>query len=271
MPQYVIEKLYEVTGGDAFITSDVGQHQMFAAQYYKFDKPRRWINSGGLGTMGVGLPYGMGVLMANPGAQVPASPAKVRSRCVFRNCRLQAVWLADQDHQPEQRHAGHGPPVAGDVLFQVATRSPTWTSLPDFVKLAEAYGHVGMKIEKPEDVEPALRKAFTEHKDDLVFMDFIIDPKANVFPMVAAGKGLTEMILPKICKRKKQTMRHIISILIENESGALSRVAGLFSARGYNIESLTVAPTEDPSLSRMTIVTRAPTRCSSRSPSSSTS
>jgi acetolactate synthase-1/2/3 large subunit len=93
------------------------------------------------------------------------------------------------------RISRHGAPVAGDVLFGKRYSQSYVTSLPDFVKLAEAYGHVGMRIEKPEDVEPALRKAFTEHKDDLVFMDFITDPGANVFPMVAAGKGLTEMIL----------------------------------------------------------------------------
>jgi acetolactate synthase-1/2/3 large subunit len=157
MPQFVIEKLYEVTGGDAFITSDVGQHQMFAAQYYKFDKPRRWINSGGLGTMGVGLPYGMGVLMANPGAQVACVTGEGSIQMCIQELSTASSWLADQDHQPEQRHAGHGPSVAGDVLFQRYSESYV-TSLPDFVKLAEAYGHVGMKIEKPEDVEPALRK-----------------------------------------------------------------------------------------------------------------
>ena len=123
-------------------------------------------------------------------------------------------------------------------------------ALPDFVKLAEAYGHVGMKIEKPGDVEGALRRR-SRMKDRLVFMDFITDQTENVFPMVPGGKGLTEMIL---CGGAL-IMRHILSILVENEAGALSRVSGLFSARGYNIESLTVAPTEDPTLSRMTIVT----------------
>jgi acetolactate synthase-1/2/3 large subunit len=195
MPQFVIEKLYEVTGGDAFITSDVGQHQMFAAQYYKFDKPRRWINSGGSGHHGRRPAVRHGRSDGQSGGASRLRHGRGFDPDVYSGIvDVQAVWLADQDHQPEQRHAGHGPPVAGDVLFQRYSESYV-TSLPDFVKLAEAYGHVGMKIEKPEDVEPALRKAFTEHKNDLVFMDFIIDPVANVFPMVSAGKGLTEMIL----------------------------------------------------------------------------
>ncbi|WP_153131326.1 biosynthetic-type acetolactate synthase large subunit [Dechloromonas hortensis] len=195
MPQYVIEKLYEVTGGDAFVTSDVGQHQMFAAQYYKFDKPRRWINSGGLGTMGVGLPYGMGVLMANPEAQV----ACVTGEGSIQMC-IQELSTCKQYGLPIKiinlNNGMLGMVRQWQEMFYSKRYSQSYvTSLPDFVKLAESYGHVGMRIEKPEDVEPALRKAFTEHKNDLVFMDFIIDPGANVFPMVAAGKGLTEMIL----------------------------------------------------------------------------
>jgi acetolactate synthase-1/2/3 large subunit len=195
MPQAVVEKLWEVTKGDAFVTSDVGQHQMFAAQYYKFDKPRRWINSGGLGTMGVGLPYGMGVLMANPDAQV----ACVTGEGSIQMC-IQELSTCKQYGFPIKiinlNNGMLGMVRQWQEMFYSKRYSQSYvTSLPDFVKLAQAYGHVGMKIEKPEDVEPALRKAFTEHKDDLVFMDFIIDPAANVFPMVAAGKGLTEMIL----------------------------------------------------------------------------
>ena len=195
MPQYVMEKLYEVTGGNAFITSDVGQHQMFAAQYYHFDQPRRWINSGGLGTMGVGLPYGMGVLMAHPGATV----ACVTGEGSIQMC-IQELSTCKQYGLPIKiinlNNGMLGMVRQWQEMFYSKRYSESYvTSLPDFVKLAEAYGHVGMKIEKPEDVEPALRKAFTEHKDDLVFLDFIIDPAANVFPMIAAGKGLTEMIL----------------------------------------------------------------------------
>ena len=195
MPQYVIEKLYEVTGGDAFITSDVGQHQMWAAQYYKFDKPRRWINSGGLGTMGVGLPYAMGVRFANPKATVACVTGEASIQM-----NIQELSTAKQFRLPikiinlNNRYLGmvrqwqqmfHGNRYAESYV----------DALPDFVKLAESYGHVGMKIERPADVEPALREAFTKHKNDLVFMDFLTDQTANVYPMVAAGKGLSEMIL----------------------------------------------------------------------------
>lgn len=194
-PQFVVEKLYEVTGGDAFITSDVGQHQMFAAQYYKFDKPRRWINSGGLGTMGVGLPYAMGVLFANPDAQV----ACITGEGSIQMC-IQEMSTCKQFELPVKiinlNNGMLGMVRQWQEMFYSKRYSQSYvTSLPDFVKLAEAYGHVGMKIERPEDVVPALKKAFTEYKDRLVFMDFIIDPTANVFPMVAAGKGLSEMIL----------------------------------------------------------------------------
>ena len=195
MPQYVVEKLYEVTGGDAFVTSDVGQHQMWAAQYYKFDKPRRWINSGGLGTMGVGLPYAMGVRFANPKATVACVTGEGSIQM-----NIQELSTAKQFRLPikiinlNNRYLGmvrqwqqmfHGNRYAESYV----------DALPDFVKLAEAYGHVGMKIERPADVEPALREAFTKHKNDLVFMDFLTDQTANVYPMVAAGKGLSEMIL----------------------------------------------------------------------------
>ncbi|MDR3054787.1 MAG: biosynthetic-type acetolactate synthase large subunit [Zoogloeaceae bacterium] len=195
MPQFVVEKLYEITGGDAFITSDVGQHQMFASQFYKFDKPRRWINSGGLGTMGVGLPYAMGTSFANPGATV----ACVTGEGSIQMC-IQELSTCKQFELPIKiinlNNGMLGMVRQWQEMFYSKRYSQSYvTSLPDFVKLAEAYGHVGMKIEKPEDVEPALKRAFTEYKDRLVFMDFIIDPTANVFPMVATGKGLTEMIL----------------------------------------------------------------------------
>jgi acetolactate synthase I/II/III large subunit len=195
MPQYVVQQLYKVTGGDAFVTSDVGQHQMFAAQFYGFDKPRRWINSGGLGTMGVGLPYAMGVCLANPGAPV----ACVTGEASIQMC-IQEMSTAKQYRLPikiinlNNRYLGmvrqwqqmfHGNRYAESYV----------NALPDFVKLAEAYGHVGMQITRPQDVEGALREAFTTHKDELVFMDFITDQEANVFPMIQNGKGLSEMIL----------------------------------------------------------------------------
>jgi acetolactate synthase I/II/III large subunit len=193
-PQMVIEKLYEVTDGNAFITSDVGQHQMWAAQFYKFDKPRRWINSGGLGTMGFGLPAAMGVQFANPGSAV----ACVTGEASIQMC-IQELSTCKQYNLPikiinlNNRYMGmvrqwqeffHGNRYAESYM----------DALPDFVKLAESYGHVGMKIQQPSDVEGALREAFSL-KDRLVFMDFITDQTENVFPMVPGGKGLSEMIL----------------------------------------------------------------------------
>src|SRR5450432_3321564 len=193
-PQQVIEKLYEITKGDAFITSDVGQHQMWAAQYYKFDKPRRWINSGGLGTMGFGLPAAMGVQLANPGSTV----ACVTGESSIQMC-IQELSTCKQYHLPikivnlNNRYMGM---VRQWQEFFYGNRyaESYMDALPDFVKLAEAYGHVGMKIEKPGDVEGALKEALKQ-KERLVFMDFITDQAENVFPMIPGGKGLTEMIL----------------------------------------------------------------------------
>ncbi|GBG15657.1 acetolactate synthase I/II/III large subunit [Novimethylophilus kurashikiensis] len=194
-PQFVIEKLYEVTKGEAFVTSDVGQHQMWAAQYYKFDKPRRWINSGGLGTMGVGLPYAMGVQLAHPNAQVACITGEGSIQM-----NIQELSTCKQFHMPikiillNNRYLGM---VRQWQQFFYGNRysESYMDSLPDFVKLAESYGHVGMRIEKPEDVEGALREAFITHKERLVFLDFVTDQSENVFPMVPNGKGLSEMIL----------------------------------------------------------------------------
>ena len=193
-PQYVVEKLYEVTGGDAFITSDVGQHQMWAAQFYKFNKPRRWINSGGLGTMGVGLPYAMGAQLANPGATV----ACVTGEASFTMC-IQELSTCKQYRLPLKivllNNRYMGMVRQWQQFFHGNRYSESYMdALPDFVKLAESFGHVGVRIEKPGDVEPALREAFAR-KNDLVFMDFLTDQTENVYPMVPGGKGLSEMIL----------------------------------------------------------------------------
>ncbi len=194
-PQYVVEKLWEVTRGDAFVTSDVGQHQMFAAQFYRFDKPRRWINSGGLGTMGVGLPYAMGVLLANPDAQV----ACVTGEGSIQMC-IQELSTCKQYNLPvkivnlNNRYLGMVRQWQ-ELEYGKRYSESYMDALPDFVKLAEAYGHVGMRIDKPADVEPALRDAFGKYKDRLVFLDFITDQTENVWPMVQAGKGITEMLL----------------------------------------------------------------------------
>jgi len=193
-PQFVIEKLHEITGGDAFITTDVGQHQMWTAQYYKFEKPRRWITSGGLGTMGFGLPAAMGVQMVNRGATVACVTGEGSIQM-----NIQELSTCKQFHLPIKIVAlnnGYlGMVRQWQEFFHGNRYSETYmNALPDFVRLAEAYGHVGMRIEKPADVEPALREAFAR-KDDLVFMDFRTDPTENVYPMVPGGRGLSEIIL----------------------------------------------------------------------------
>ncbi len=193
-PQYVIEKLWEVTKGDAYVTSDVGQHQMWAAQYYKFDKPRRWINSGGLGTMGVGLPYAMGCQFADPTAQVACVTGEGSIQM-----NIQELSTCKQYHLPikvillNNRYLGMVRQWQ-EFFYENRYSESYMDSLPDFVKLAESYGHVGMRIEKPEDVEGALKEAF-DMKSRFVFMDFITDQKENVYPMIPNGKGLSEMIL----------------------------------------------------------------------------
>ncbi len=193
-PQYVVQKLWELTGGDAFITSDVGQHQMWAAQFYKFDKPRRWINSGGLGTMGVGLPYAMGIKKAFPEQDVFA----ITGEGSIQMC-IQELSTCKQYNTPvkivslNNRYLGMVRQWQ-ELTYNKRYSSSYMDSLPDFVKLAEAYGHVGMRIEKKSDVEGALKEAI-RLKDRTVFMDFQTDPEENVWPMVQAGKGITEMLL----------------------------------------------------------------------------
>ena len=193
-PQAVLQKLHEVTGGDAYVTSDVGQHQMWAAQFYPFDKPRRWINSGGLGTMGFGMPAALGVQLAWPDAQV----ACVTGEGSIIMC-IQELSTAKQYDLPikivnlNNRYLGM---VRQWQQFMYENRESHsyLDSLPDFAALAESFGHVGMTIDRPQDVEGALREAFAM-KDRLVFMDFITDPAENVYPMMMAGKGQTEMVL----------------------------------------------------------------------------
>ncbi|MFT5135787.1 MAG: acetolactate synthase-1/2/3 large subunit [Arenicella sp.] len=193
-PQFVVEKLHEVTGGEAYVTSDVGQHQMFAAQFYGFSDTHKWINSGGLGTMGFGLPAAMGVKFAYPNADV----ACVTGEGSIQMC-IQELATCKQYDLPikvinlNNRYLGM---VRQWQEFNYESRysNSYMDALPDFVKLAEAYGHVGMLIEKPADVEGALREAFAM-KDRLVFMDFITDRTENVYPMIEAGKGHNEMRL----------------------------------------------------------------------------
>ena len=193
-PQSVVEALYKVTEGNAYVTSDVGQHQMWAAQFYKFDQPRRWINSGGLGTMGFGLPSAMGVQLAHRDAQV----ACVTGEASIQMC-IQELSTCTQYQLPIKvvmlNNRSMGMVRQWQEFFHGNRHAESYMdALPDFVRLAESYGHVGMRIEKPADVEGAMREAFAM-KNRLVFMDFITDQTENVFPMVPGGKGLSEMIL----------------------------------------------------------------------------
>lgn len=197
-PQQVIESLHRVTNGDAFVTSDVGQHQMFAAQYYRFNKPRRWINSGGLGTMGFGLPAAMGVKLAYPDADV----ACVTGEGSIQMC-IQELSTCTQYGIPVKiinLNNGYLGMVKQWQDMQYSGRysqSVYEDSLPDFIKLAEAYGHVGIKVEKMEDLEDAMNEAFSL-KDRLVFMDIYVDRHEHVYPMHIAPDGsMRDMWLSK--------------------------------------------------------------------------
>ena len=199
-PQEVIEALYKVSKGDAYVTSDVGQHQMFAAQYYRFDKPRRWINSGGLGTMGFGLPAAMGVQLAFREALVCCVTGEGSIQMNIQelgtckqyglpvkiiNLNNQSLGMVKQwqDMQYGGRHA----------------HSRYQDSLPDFIALAEAYGHAGIKVEKREDLEAAMHEAFFgKYKDRCVFLDIYVDPNEHVYPMQIAPNGsMRDMWLSK--------------------------------------------------------------------------
>lgn len=193
-PQYVVEKAWELTDGNAFVCSDVGQHQMWAAQFYRFNKPRRWINSGGLGTMGFGLPAAMGVKMAHPDDDVLC----ITGEGSIQMC-IQELSTCRQYDTPVKIISLNNRYLGMVRQWQQIEYSKRYShsymdALPDFVKLAEAYGHVGMRIEKTSDVEPALKEAL-RLKDRTVFLDFQTDPTENVWPMVQAGKGITEMLL----------------------------------------------------------------------------
>ncbi|HHX2501813.1 biosynthetic-type acetolactate synthase large subunit [uncultured Neisseria sp.] len=194
-PQYVIQKLAEITNNSAIITSDVGQHQMFTAQYYPFERPRQWLNSGGLGTMGVGLPYAIGAKLAAPDQDVFCITGEGSiqmniqelSTCFQYRVPVNVVTL---------NNGYLGMVRQWQELYYGSRESETYfDSLPDFVKLAEAYGHIGIRVDKKSDVEGALLEALNQ-KDRLVFLDFLTDKKQNVLPMVGNGKGLDEMVLP---------------------------------------------------------------------------
>ena len=193
-PQYVIEQLHELTGGDAFVTSDVGQHQMWAAQYYGFNKPRRWINSGGLGTMGFGLPAAIGVQLAYPGETVVC----ITGEASIQMC-IQELSTCKQYGLPVKivcLNNGYMGMVRQwqEFFYEKRYAMSYFDALPDFVALTKSYGHTGLQVTKPADVRAALEQALA-NKDELVFLDFMTDRTENVYPMIPAGAGLNEMIL----------------------------------------------------------------------------
>ncbi len=193
-PQQVIESLYQLTGGRAYVSSDVGQHQMWAAQFYKFDEPRRWLNSGGLGTMGFGLPAAMGAKIAHPDETVACITGEASlvmciqelSTCLQYQTPIKIINL-------NNRYMGMVRQWQ-EFFYEKRYSHSYMDALPDFVKLAESFGHVGMRIEKADAVDAALEEALAM-KDRLVLLDFITDQTENVYPMIAAGKGQHEMHL----------------------------------------------------------------------------
>ncbi len=194
-PQYALEVLHKVTNGDAYVCSDVGQHQMFAAQFYGFDEPRRWINSGGLGTMGFGLPSAMGVKMAHPDKDVVVvtSEASIQmciqelATCKQHGLALKIIVLNNGFMGMVRQWQ--------EFFYEKRYSHSTVDDTPDFIKLAESYGHVGMQVTDKADLEKAMQEAFAM-KDQLVFMNIAIDPEENVYPMIEAGKAHNEMFLP---------------------------------------------------------------------------
>ncbi len=193
-PQFVIDRLYEVTKGDAFITSDVGQHQMWAAQLYKFNKPKRWINSGGLGTMGFGLPSAMGVQFANTDSLVCCVTGEASIQmCIQELSTCLQYGLPIKIINLNNRYMGMVRQWQ-EFFYEKRYAMSYMDALPDFVKLAESFGHIGVKVEKPSDVDDAIKDAI-KLKDRLVFLDFITDQNENVFPMIATGAAHNKMIL----------------------------------------------------------------------------
>jgi len=193
-PQYVIDRLYEITKGDAFITSDVGQHQMWAAQLYKFKKPKRWINSGGLGTMGFGLPSAMGTQFANPNSLVCCVTGEASIQmCIQELSTCLQYGLPIKIINLNNRYMGMVRQWQ-EFFYEKRYAMSYMDALPNFVKLAESFGHIGYKVEKPSDVDAAILEAIKQ-KDRLVFIDFITDQEENVFPMIATGAAHNKMIL----------------------------------------------------------------------------
>ena len=195
-PQQVIETLYEITGGEAFVTTDVGQHQMFAAQYYRFNKPNRWISSGGLGTMGFGLPAAMGIKLNFPDQEVACVTGEGSiqmniqelSTCLQYDLNVKVINVNNQALGMVRQWQ--------DMQYDSRYSHSYMESLPDFVKLAESYGHVGIRVDSPDQLRPAMEKAFSL-KDRLVFMDIQVDPDEHVYPMQIKDGSMRDLWLSK--------------------------------------------------------------------------
>ncbi len=194
MPQAVMESLYKVTNGEAIVCSDVGQHQMFVAQFYKFDKPNRWANSGGLGTMGFGLPAALGAQIANPNDEVVlvTGDASIQmctqelSTCAQYGLPLKIVLL-NNGYMGMVRQWQ-------EFFYEKRYSESIVEAQPDFVKLVESYGHIGMTVSNPAELDETMERAFAM-KDRLVLINVLIDPESNVYPMIEAGKGHNEMYM----------------------------------------------------------------------------
>jgi acetolactate synthase-1/2/3 large subunit len=205
-PQEAVEELYKVTGGDAYITSDVGQHQMYAAQFYPFDEPRRWINSGGLGTMGFGLPAAMGVKLAFPDSDVACVTGEGSIQmCIQELSTMKQYDLPVKIINLNNRYLGMVRQWQ-EFFYDKRYSHVYMDSLPDFVMLAEAYGHVGIRVEDPKDLHDAMVEAF-KLKDRTVFLDIITDQEANVYPMISAGKAHNEMDISPLQKARQAELR----------------------------------------------------------------
>lgn len=195
-PQQVLETIYRLTKGDAYVASDVGQHQMFTALHYPFDKPRRWINSGGLGTMGFGLPAALGVKLAEPKATVVCITGdgsiqmNIQELSTAKQYDIPVVVICLNNHFLGMVKQWQ------DLIYSGRHSQTYMNSLPDFVKLAEAYDHVGIQIAKPEELEEKLQQAFSI-KNKLVFVDVNVDANEHVYPMQVRGGAMNEMILTK--------------------------------------------------------------------------
>ena len=248
----MIQEIDRITGHDAIICTDVGQHQMWATKHYTFTYPRQFVSSGGLGTMGFGLPASIGAKVGNPDKTV----IDISGDGGFQMTMQELATAVSYDVPVVVCILNNG--YLGMVrqwqdLFWNKRYSFTCVEVqPDFKLLAEAFGAVGMTVKEKDEIEPALREAIGCGRPTVI--DFRTSAEENVYPMVPAGQEITEMIGGTVAQREEEAVKHTLSILVENKPGVLTRVAGLFARRGFNIESLAVGLSEDPRFSRITIV-----------------